>query len=246
MIKTILIIGANSDIAYEFMLQATKHFQPHLFLLASKNINQLNQIAADIRIRSQITTQTFELDVADANACRSFYACLPASPDLVVYAAGYLGNQKEAQQNATEAEKILAINYQGAMILLNDAAHAMAEKKQGVILGISSVAGLRGRKKNYLYGAAKAAFTTYLSGLRGRLAKDHIQVITVLPGFVDTKMVQHLDLPKKLTATSKQVAERMIHAIIHHKEIVYVKNIWWWVMKIINLIPEKIFKRMDF
>ena len=245
MIRTILIIGANSDIAYEFMLQAAKHFKPNLFLLASKNIDHLNQIAADIRIRSNIVTQTFELDVSDTNACGTFYAGLPASPDLVVYAAGYLGDQKEAEQNAAEAEKILAINYQGAMILLNDAALAMAEKKQGTILALSSVAGLRGRKKNYLYGAAKAALTTYLSGLRNRLAPDHVQVITVLPGFVDTKMVRHLNLPKKLTATPKQVADCMIHAIEHHKEIVYVKKIWWWVMTIITLIPEKMFKRMD-
>lgn len=245
MIKTILIIGANSDIAYEFMLQAAKHFKPNVFLLASKNIDHLNQIAADIRIRSNIATQTFQLDVADANACRNFYSNLPVSPDLVVYAAGYLGDQKKAERLSEEAEKILAINYQGAMILLNDAASAMAKKKQGVILAISSVAGLRGRKNNYFYGAAKAALTTYLSGLRARLAPDHIQVITILPGFVDTKMVRHLSLPQKLTATSKQVAETMITAIKQRKDMVYVKNIWWWIMKIIIFIPEKIFKKIN-
>lgn len=245
MIHTILIIGANADIAYEFILQAAKQFKPQLLLLASQDIHVLNQLATDIQIRTRIATQTFQLDVCDSNACNTFYAGLPTAPDLVLYAAGYLGDQKKAEIDSYEAMKILAVNYQGAMLILNTAAEAMAKKKQGIIVGISSIAGLRGRKKNYFYGAAKSAFTTYLSGLRNRLAKDQVQIITVLPGFVDTKMVRHLELPKHLTATPEQVAAGIIHAIQHHKDVVYVKKIWWWVMKIILLIPEKIFKQLD-
>lgn len=224
MIHTILIIGANADSVYPFILKAAKQFKPQLFLLASQDIHALNQLAADIHIRTQIATKTFQLDVCDSNACNTFYTGLPTAPDLVLYAAGYLGDQKKAENHSNEAMKILAVNYQGGMLILNTVAEAMAEKKQGIIVGISSIAGLRGRKKNYLYGAAKAAFTTYLSGLRNRLAKDHVQVITVLPGFIDTKMVRHLDLPKHLTTTPEQVAERIIHAIQHHKEVIYVKK----------------------
>lgn len=245
MTNTILIIGANSDVAYELILSLAEKLQPQLFLLASKNTDALKQVANDIQLRTRIATQTLALDVENLSLCETFYEKLSNKPDLVIYCAGYLGDQAKAEVDTKEAQKILAVNYTGAMVLLEQVATDMAQKKQGTIVGISSVAGLRGRKKNYHYGAAKAAFTTYLSGLRNRLFSANVHVITVLPGFIDTKMTQHLNLPKALTASPKEVAQAIVHAITRKKDVIYVKKIWQLVMGIIEHIPEMIFKKMD-
>jgi decaprenylphospho-beta-D-erythro-pentofuranosid-2-ulose 2-reductase len=243
--RVVLMIGANSDIAYELALNIAEAFQPTLFLLASKNLDELQQTANDIAIRTQVTTEAIMLDIEDITQCKIFYEQLSIKPDVVAYCAGYLGDQNQAMQNNEEALKILSVNYTGAMLLLNTVALDMAAKKHGLIIGLSSVAGLRGRKKNYFYGAAKAAFTTYLSGLRNRLATDQVQVITVLLGFVDTKMVRHLNLPKALTATPNEVARAIIHAINQSQNIIYVKKSWRFIMWVIENIPEKIFKRLN-
>ncbi|MBN8787909.1 MAG: SDR family NAD(P)-dependent oxidoreductase, partial [Terrimonas sp.] len=111
------------------------------------------------------------------------------------------------------------------------------------IAGISSVAGERGRQNNYIYGSAKAGFTAYLSGLRNKLYKDNVHVVSVLPGFVYTKMTEHLKLPKLLTATPEDVATYTYNAIIKRKDIIYIKWFWKWIMFIIKCIPETIFKK---
>ena len=110
--------------------------------------------------------------------------------------------------------------------------------------GISSVAGERGRATNYIYGAAKAGFTAYLSGLRNRLAKTGVHVVTVLPGFVATKMTEGMDLPLRLTAQPGEVADAIVRAVERKTDVVYVRPIWRLVMFVIRSIPEFIFKRM--
>ena len=114
----------------------------------------------------------------------------------------------------------------------------------GFIVGISSVAGERGRQSNYIYGAAKGALSVYLSGLRNRLHKDGVRVITVLPGFIRTKMTEHLDLPENLMAEPAEVAEDIYTAYKKGKEIIYTKWLWRWIMAIIKAIPETVFKRL--
>ncbi|HEY2727571.1 MAG TPA: SDR family NAD(P)-dependent oxidoreductase, partial [Parafilimonas sp.] len=116
-------------------------------------------------------------------------------------------------------------------------------KKNGTIVGISSVAGERGRQSNYIYGSAKAGFTAYLSGLRNRLYHDNVHVLTVLPGFVNTKMTAELNLSPLLTASPEQVADAVETAIRKKKNVIYVKWFWKWIMKIIKNIPEGMFKK---
>jgi hypothetical protein len=112
------------------------------------------------------------------------------------------------------------------------------------LVGISSVAGERGRATNYVYGSAKAGFTAFLSGLRNRLAKKGVHVVTVLPGFVATKMTDGMDLPAKLTAQPKQMADAILDAVLKRRNVIYVKRIWQLIMMIIRNIPEKVFKGM--
>tara|TARA_B110000238_G_scaffold112939_1_gene122579 strand:- start:219 stop:641 length:423 start_codon:yes stop_codon:yes gene_type:complete len=135
-------------------------------------------------------------------------------------------------------------NYEGPALLLGTIANEFEKRGKGSIVGISSVAGDRGRASNYIYGSAKAGFTAFLSGLRNRLAEHGVHVMTVLPGFVDTKMVEGMNLPAKLTAKPLKVAKTVFNSVQKNHNIIYVKPIWRLIMMLIRNIPEKIFKMM--
>jgi decaprenylphospho-beta-D-erythro-pentofuranosid-2-ulose 2-reductase len=137
------------------------------------------------------------------------------------------------------------INYSGYLDFINKLsviANLFEKRSYGTIVGISSVAGERGRASNYIYGSAKAGFTAFLSGLRNRLYKSNVNVITVLPGPVFTKMTKGLPLPKLLTNTKENVADDIFKAVINKKDIVYTSKIWKLLIFIIKSIPEGIFK----
>jgi short-subunit dehydrogenase len=143
-----------------------------------------------------------------------------------------------------ETAKTINTNYTGAVSILNIIAADYAQRGNGTIVGISSVAGNRGRQSNYIYGSAKAGFTAYLSGLRNALYKRGVHVMTVLPGFVYTKMTEHLKLPKPLTAQPADVANVIYHGVLKKSNVVYVKWFWRWIMLIITTIPETLFKKL--
>jgi short-subunit dehydrogenase len=140
---------------------------------------------------------------------------------------------------------MINVNYTGAISILNIVANDFEKERRGFIVGVSSVAGDRGRKANYIYGSAKAGFSAYLSGLRNRLNDSGVQVLTVKPGFVNTKMTEGLDLPPKLTASPSEVAEDIFNAQQKGRNILYTKPIWMVIMLIIKHIPEFIFKKMS-
>jgi hypothetical protein len=129
--------------------------------------------------------------------------------------------------------------------LFNIIANDFEKRRSGFIVGISSVAGDRGRKSNYIYGSAKAALTAYLSGLRNRLYDAQVHVMTVKPGFVATKMTEGMDLPEKLTAQPEEVAKDIYKAQQKSKDVLYTKSIWRFIMMIITAIPEWKFKGMS-
>jgi len=174
-----------------------------------------------------------------------FYHNLDPKPDAVVFTAGYLGDQGLAQKDFGETRKIIETNFLGAVSILEIIAADFEAKGRGLIIGVSSVAGERGRQSNYLYGAAKSALTTFLSGLRNRLYPSHVRVMTVLPGFVRTRMTEGMKLPKVLIIEPGQVAEDVYRATKTGKDIVYTGWFWRWIMKIIRNIPETIFKKMN-
>lgn len=129
------------------------------------------------------------------------------------------------------------------MSILETIAAEFERRRHGFIVGISSVAGDRGRQSNYLDGSAKAGLSAYLSGLRHRLFPAGVQVLTVKPGFVATKMTVGLDLPQKLTAQPEEVAERIYRGVSKNKNVVYVKPVWRVIMRIIMHLPQCVFKR---
>lgn len=239
----LLIVGAKSDIAKAVAREYAK--QGYDLYLAGREIHDLAEFANDLVVRYQITTQTIELDILNYQSHSDFYAHLTEKPLGVVCAVGYLGEQEKSQVDFTETQRILDSNYTGVVSLLNIIANNFEKRQAGFIIGISSVAGDRGRKSNYSYGAAKSALTTYLSGLRNRLYSSKVHVMTVKPGFVATKMTEGLNLPKKLTAQPEVVAKSIYQAQQANKNVLYTFRIWKWIMLIIKSIPEWKFKGMN-
>jgi hypothetical protein len=135
-------------------------------------------------------------------------------------------------------------NYTGAVSILNVIARQYINLKKGNIIGISSVAGDRGRASKLIYASSKAAFSVYLSGLRNLCFKHHVHVMTVKPGFVYTKMTENQQLPKAITSTPTEVAGIIYNAYIKKKNVIYVKWFWKYIMLIIQGIPEFMFKNM--
>ena len=239
----ILIIGAKSDIAKATAREYAKH--GYNLYLAARNSDELKEFADDVTVRTQRMVKLVELDILNYKSHQSFYDQFEEKPLGVISAIGYLGEQEKAQSDFEEAQQIMDTNYTGVVSLFNIIANDFEHRRSGFMAGISSVAGDRGRKSNYIYGSAKAALTAYLSGLRNRLYDAQVHVLTVKPGFVATKMTEGMDLPEKLTAQPEEVAEDIYNAQQMGKNVLYTKWMWRWVMLIIRNIPEFQFKKVS-
>lgn len=237
----VVILGARSDIGRAI---ARRYAEAGCaIVLAARQVETLKADQADIAVRYRVAVSLAEFDVTDADPDR-FFAALEGIPGTVVMAAGLLGSQTMAESDNALSAKIMETNYTGPARFLLAAARVMEPRGSGCIIGISSVAGDRGRRSNFVYGSAKAGLTAFLSGLRNRLF-GKIQVITVNPGFVATKMTAVIKLPPFLTARPAEVAEAAFNAQMSGADIVYVRPIWRLIMLIICLIPEKLFKRLS-
>lgn len=239
----VLIIGATSDmgkaIAREFAQQGYDLY------LAARNSEVLTDFKQDLIVRSNRKIELIDFDLLKFDTHETIYNSLSEKPLGVICVAGYMVDQHIAEKSFEETEKTIHTNFTGNVNLLNIVANDFEDRKSGFIIGISSVAGDRGRKSNYIYGSSKAAFTAYLSGLRNRLTESQVHVMTVKPGFVYTKMTEGMDLPAKLTAQPSEVAEDVYNAHMKKKNVLYTKWMWKYVMLIINSIPEFIFKKLS-
>jgi decaprenylphospho-beta-D-erythro-pentofuranosid-2-ulose 2-reductase len=239
---TALILGATSDMASAIAARfASNRYD---IQLAARNVSQLTAIQSDLQIRYQVSCSLHAFDALRFETHQSFFDQLPVKPDVTVCVFGLLGENESARKDWSQAASIIHTNFTGAVSILNVVSNYYQSVQKGVIAGISSVAGERGRQSNYIYGSAKAGFTAYLSGLRNRLQKENVHVLTVLPGFVYTKMTENLKLPRPLTAEPKEVAEAVYKGVVNKWNVVYVRWMWRWIMLIIKLIPEPIFKKM--
>jgi decaprenylphospho-beta-D-erythro-pentofuranosid-2-ulose 2-reductase len=238
---TLLVLGATSDIGFAI----AKKFAAEKYdvQLAARNPEQLKPFQTDLQIRFGITCSIHQFDATGFDMHSLFYNSLIPKPDVTVYSVGYMNDNEKVVNDWQETLKTIHTNYTGAVSILNIIAADYSARQTGIIVGISSVAGSRGRQSNYIYGSTKAAFTAYLSGLRNKLFHHNVHVITVLPGFVYTKMTEHLTLPKLLTSTPEQVANAIYKGTVKNTNILYVKWFWKWIMLIITLIPEPIFKK---
>jgi short-subunit dehydrogenase len=239
----VLILGANSDIAIAVAYRFAKAGYD-IQLAARKAIN-LYEIKSDIEIKYKVSVTTHEFDVLNLKLHKKFIEDLDQLPNIAICAVGYMGNQIKNQTEMESGIKVIRTNFEGPANIIGILANKFEKRGAGTIVGISSVAGERGRASNYIYGSAKAGLTAFLSGLRNRLAKKNVHVITIIPGFVATKMTSNLKLPKILTAQPEKVARVIFLAVKKKSNVVYVKSIWLVIMMIIKKIPERIFKIMD-
>lgn len=240
--QAILILGARSDIgmavAHRFASQGYR------LQLAARDAASLEADKSDIEVRHGASVTLHEFDALATQTHAAFVDGLEELPSIAVCAVGLLGDQAASERDVNSAIKVMRSNYEGPASILAELANRFAERGSGTLVGISSVAGLRGRATNYVYGSAKAALTTSLSGLRNRLARHGVHVVTVLPGFVATRMTEHMDLPALLTAKPQEVAEAIHRATEKKHNIIYIRPVWRVVMFVIRLIPESIFKKM--
>ncbi|MFK0206702.1 SDR family oxidoreductase [Agrobacterium sp. NPDC090283] len=238
----VLIIGARSDIgkavAHKFAAGG------YAIQLAARNAEGLDVEKRDIELRYGVEVTLHEFDALSIETHEEFLNSLPRLPEIAISTIGLMGQQEESERDPIAASHVMRSNYEGPASILALLANRFEQQAAGTIVGISSVAGERGRATNYVYGSAKAAFTAFLSGLRNRLAKRGVHVVTVLPGFVATKMTEGMDLPAALTAEPTEVAVAIERAVIQKKNIVYVRSIWRLIMLIIRNIPERFFKMM--
>lgn len=237
----VLILGARSDIA-----RATARAfaaEGHPIQLAARHAENLGPDQADLQTRYGVEVTLHDFDALEVREHDGFIDGLPALPQIVVCAIGVLGEQTENEDDISAAQNVIRSNFEGPALVLGVLANRFATRGSGTIVGISSVAGDRGRASNYVYGSAKAGFTAFLSGLRNRLAKQGVHVVTVKPGFVDTAMTAGMDTPARLTAGPSEVGDAIVKAIKKRRNVIYVRRIWWLVMSIICAIPEAIFKK---
>ncbi len=240
---TLTIIGATSDVGREVARSFGKRgFDLHLVARKSERLEPLQK---DISIKSNVKVSIHELDLLEFENYESVLKPLAEKSEVVLFVAGYDLEQEKVEANVDKVVQVMAVNYKAGVLSLNIFKNAFQQKGEGTIIGVSSVAGERGRAKNYIYGSAKAGFTAYLSGLRNQLTKENIHVLSVIPGFMDTKMTAHLDLPKPLTASAKVAAEQIYKAFKKQRNVVYILPIWRLIMLIIRNIPEFLFKKLS-
>ncbi len=240
----VLILGGRSDIG----LAVAHRFAAagHPIQLAARNADKLSDEKNDIELRYGVTVTLHDFDALATHTHSQFVASLPSLPEIVICAVGLLGDQAECERNLDAAVQVMRSNYEGPASILSVLANQFEARGSGTLVGISSVAGDRGRATNYVYGSAKAGLTAFMSGLRNRLAKKGVHVVTVLPGFVATKMTDGMDLPAKLTAQPSELANAIEHAVRSQRNVIYVKSIWALMMMIVRNIPERIFKNERF
>lgn len=243
--RKVLIVGATSAIAEAVARLFAA--QGDMLYLAGRRVEALEAIAADLRVRGAALAQT---EVMDANAIERHAALLDNADaalgglDTVLIAHGTLSDQATCQKSVALTFQELHTNALSVIALLTLVANRFETQRSGTIAVISSVAGDRGRQSNYVYGTAKAAISTFLSGLRQRLHRSGVHVVTIKPGFVDTPMTR--EFPKGwLWAQPERVARDIMRAMEKGKDVIYTPRFWAWIMGLIKSIPEFIFRSLS-
>lgn len=242
--KNVLILGAKSDIAKALAdLYAKKGY--NLSLACRNGSERLKNLQSDLKIRYNAEADIYDFDAISYKSHKDFYQGLIQKPDIAISVFGYLGKEDKARTDFDEAHRIIDTNYTGVVSILNIIACDFEERKSGTIVGISSVAGERGRGSNYHYGSAKAGLSAYLSGLRNHLFKSGVHVVSVKPGFVNTSMTEGMPLPGPVTAQPGKVAKDIFKAVEKKKNVIYTLWMWRYIMLIIKSVPEFIFKKLS-
>lgn len=241
--KRILVLGATSGIA-EATCRLWAARGDRLFLVA-RNAERLNVVAADMRVRGAAYVDTAVVDLDDATKHPELLAHAVNSLsglDVAFIALGVLGDARESERNFAEAHRILQTNFVTVVSLLTWLGNYCAQRHHGTLAVLSSVAGDRGRKSNYVYGSSKAGLTAFVAGLRNRIDREGVRVLTIKPGPVRTAMTAAM---KGSFADVEDVAATLVKVIDKGADVVYVPGKWRIIMAVIRSIPESIFKKLN-
>ena len=241
--KHIVITGASSDIAQACIREfASKNYN---ITLLGRNLSRLEKLIQDIRQKFNTNLAIHEVDHHDSESVLTVIKSLESPIDVLLCAQGVMHSNDNCINDAGLTVDMIRTNFESNVIIINAIFKHMKMQGHGKIMAISSVAGIRGRKSNFIYGSTKAALSTFLSGLRA-LGKEHsIEVIDIKPGFVSTKMTVGIDLPNILTTSPEALARRIYkQGAIGRSKIIYSLPIWRLIALIIKFLPRFILDKM--
>ena len=248
---TIFVFGANSPISIEYARQHAKADRAinrdRTICLGARNVEDASKVAQDLQARYGVQAEAFRFDATDTESHASLILDLeekfgPASAALLAF--GDMGVPLGTENEDTEIQRVIDTNYTAVVTLSETLSAQMSRRGFGVITLLSSVAGERGRQSNYLYGSAKGAAALYAQGLRNRMFKAGVHVLTVKLGFVDTRLTFGLQTKIPIAAPTS-VAQALIRAEQKRINVLFYPRFWQMIMLIIRLIPEFIFKRLS-
>ncbi len=237
--KTVLILGANSDVAKECVrLYLEKGFH---VMMASRNLKSMEEFIKENQLNSEKIDLLY-FDAVDFGSHQKFYDEIHSKPNIVLYSAGFLVQNYEAFSDFDKTLQMMHTNYSGAVSILNIIAMDKTNKNLERIIGLSSLSGVRGRKSNFVYGSTKAAFTTYLAGLRQELAARNIKVNAFVLGYIRSKINEGLELNQSLMMEPSYVAEKIVNVA---NSFVNVPNFKWkLIYLILKNLPESLVAKL--
>ena len=241
--QSVLILGATSSMARSLAEEFAKRGE-NLYL-ASRDVPELERIAQDLRLRFGVNVKVSQFQAQNLESHIPFFENVLQDVEAlkgVVLAFGTKGNHKKASKHAEALRYIFDVNLIGACSILSVLADYFEAKKQGWIIGIGSVGGNRARWKNYFYGAAKGGLALFLQGLRCRLHRSNVHVMTVKPGYVDTAMT--FGKKSLMMVEPEVVAKTVMKALDKRREVVYVPKLWRYISAAICSLPERLYKKV--
>jgi len=242
----VLIIGASSGIGREVAHVLSQ--EGHNVICSSRDGKELAELTSDLKVRYDCHAYAVPVDLMQLTMIDSFinqvYQIFETL-NCVIITAATMPNEEKPYYDQKELFDTVMTNYLGVAAVLNEISKRMISINSGIIICLSSPAGERGRQSNFIYGSTKSALNTYLQGLRMKLYKYNVPVITVLPGYVDTLM-SYGKVKAVFAVSPRYVARRISKLTSSKRNVVYIPAIWWLVMKILKFIPESIYKRLTF
>ncbi len=246
LLSRVLILGATSGIAIAFARLLTARGAS--FFLVARDPEKLRAVEMDLKTRGAASVESRVLDLNDI---ASHPALLDDAVnalgviDLAFIAHGVLGKQAETESSFPAAAAVLETNLLSAASLITWLANYFETNGKGTLAVLSSVAGDRGRRSNYVYGASKAGLNTLLAGVRNRIDRSGVNVLTIKPGWVDTPMTAGIE-PNLLFVSPQRAARDILRAIVKRKDVAYVPRFWAVIMFVVRCLPESVFKRLNY
>jgi decaprenylphospho-beta-D-erythro-pentofuranosid-2-ulose 2-reductase len=242
-VQRILVLGGDSDIgvatARAFVRRGASHVS-----LAGRSREKLVERAVTLQPEGcEVTVLDFDVDAVDSHAAFFVSVFADEGPDVIVLAAGLLGDQSASERDPAAAVALARTNYLGSVSVMVHAAEGLRRRGQGTLVVLSSVAGQRPRRSNFAYGSTKAGLDAFAEGLAFALRDEGVQVLTVRPGFVKTKMTTGLKAAPFAT-TPEKVASAIVAAVAKGDELIWSPPVLRWVMVVMKLVPRPIFRRL--